>query len=164
MKVIDINNNNISKFNKLVKQKGKVAVVIFHASWCGHCVEFANKWKDIKKLSKSIKKDLLLARVEEKMFDGLEINHDIKGFPTISLFKSGQKISDYNGSRDTDAFLSYLKTCSKLVKKSSNKINTKKIAKKLKTKKYSKLLKKLKNKTKRNKKKHKRNKRKRKKL
>ncbi len=152
---MDINDNNINKFNKLINKNGKIAVVIFHATWCGHCIEFGKYWNEIKKKSKSIKKHILLARVEEKMLNSIKINNNIKGFPTITLFNSGKKIKDYNGIRDTENFIKFLNDNAKSIKhKINKKVNTKKIAKKLKTKKYSKLLKKLNKKYKKNTKKN----------
>lgn len=114
IKVIEVNMNNINKFNKDINKVGNVAIVIYHASWCGYCKEFFNnEWGNIKNMVKGIKGNMILATVEEKFNNNINVDNNIGGFPTIRLYKSGNKIEDMPANsnvRKANNFINYIKS------------------------------------------------------
>ena len=45
LNILDMNDTNVNKFNELSK-KGK-SILIFHASWCGHCQRLDSIWGNL---------------------------------------------------------------------------------------------------------------------
>ena len=125
---IDVNDSTkINKFNNLVKNS--ITLVAFVAPWCGHCQALHPKWSMLKKMMKRFvtEKKLVLATVEEKYINDVNIKSEISGFPTIKLYKDGEYKDEYNGPRELPALYNYIKTNIKLINKNKQK---KKISKK----------------------------------
>ncbi|KAH0566889.1 thioredoxin domain-containing protein 5 homolog [Cotesia glomerata] len=83
-------------------EKG-VTFIKFFAPWCGHCKRLAPTWEDLgKKFIDNpnvhiVKVDCTLS-TNKQLCDDQEVD----GFPTLLLYKNGQKIDEYNGSRTLD--------------------------------------------------------------
>lgn len=78
-------------------------LVLFYASWCGHCSAFMPVWDEcVKKLSNYPVKFTKIECIDtEKRCAG------VPGFPTIRFFKDG-KVEEYRGPRtinDIEIFL-----------------------------------------------------------
>jgi len=114
--IMDVNETNLKSFNNKIKTMS--AIVCFHANWCGHCQSLEPEWNNmIKNLNKN-ELNGLLARVEEKNLDGVDCDKDIKGYPTIRVFKDGKKYGDdYSGKREEKELTEFVK---KMLSKSSN--------------------------------------------
>lgn len=75
----------------------------FFAPWCGHCKRLAPTWDELGKkfagsdLVKVIRVDCTLD--ENKSLCSKE---GVDGYPSLFLYKDGEKISEYNGSRSLD--------------------------------------------------------------
>ncbi|XP_015113214.1 thioredoxin domain-containing protein 5 homolog [Diachasma alloeum] len=83
-------------------EKG-VTFIKFFAPWCGHCKRLAPTWENLGK--KFIGRgDVRIVKVDctldtsKKLCDEQEVD----GFPTLFLYKDGEKISEYSGSRTLD--------------------------------------------------------------
>jgi protein disulfide-isomerase-like protein len=123
--VIDVNKiNKINKFNNMVKNS--ITLVAFVAPWCGHCKALHPKWRTLKKMMKRFmsEKKLVIATVEEKYINEVDIKSEVSGFPTIKLYKDGEHVDDYNGPRELPGLYNYIKSHVKLINK--NKQNKKK--------------------------------------
>jgi len=80
-------------------EKG-VTIVKFFAPWCGHCKRMAPTWDELaakfagNPLAKVAKVDCTLEENKD-----LCNEQGVDGFPTIFIYKAGNKIEEYNGSR-----------------------------------------------------------------
>lgn len=146
MKLINVNDSNIDKFNKMVMKGGQKTVVKYYADWCGHCKELNRKWPKIVNNVRKLKGNGILASVPENMIHKLQCSKSIQGYPTIRYMVSGEKKGlDYNGIREVKELTRYIKKkltrCKKntrrfkKTKKKRRKKTKKKRRKKLKTKK-----------------------------
>lgn len=86
-------------------------LVEFYAPWCGHCKKLAPDWK---KAAKDLKGKARLGAVDCDVEKALCSKYDVKGFPTIKVFKEGgsSKVEDYNGARDADGIVSFVEQAS----------------------------------------------------
>lgn len=85
-----------------------------YAPWCGHCKQLAPVYE---KLGEAVKAAGLSDKLVIAKMDGTanEVDYpgvNVKGFPTLFLFKNGEKATpiDYEGNRDLDGFISFLKS------------------------------------------------------
>lgn len=81
---------------------------LFKAEWCGHCQNFKPVWKSLKSYSDFNNKiDFITYDADKNTSDIKKFNID--GFPTILLMKGGN-IVQYEGSRDMDSMITFIKT------------------------------------------------------
>lgn len=75
----------------------------FFAPWCGHCKRLAPTWDQL--AAKFIARaDVKIAKVDCTLADNKELcsEQDVDGFPTMFIYKNGEKIAEYNGSRSLE--------------------------------------------------------------
>ncbi|KAL3278576.1 hypothetical protein HHI36_016121 [Cryptolaemus montrouzieri] len=80
-----------------------ITFIKFFAPWCGHCKTLAPTWESLGK--KYINNNLInIAKVDCTVQENKSLCNDEKvgGFPTIYLYKNGEKISEYSGSRSLE--------------------------------------------------------------
>lgn len=86
---------------------------LFHANWCGHCVEFNPEWKKIKnKLSSDLAQRGMRVNLSFNEYEAdanpKEIAEaGVEGFPTIRVTINGHT-DEYNGKRTKQAFCDYV--------------------------------------------------------
>ncbi|KAG5674681.1 hypothetical protein PVAND_004633 [Polypedilum vanderplanki] len=90
-----------SNFNKLVLNSEDVWFVAFIAPWCGHCKNLHPEWD---KAATQLKGKVKVGRVDATVEQSLAQKYDIKGFPTIKIFKGG-KVEDYEGGRTASSIV-----------------------------------------------------------
>ena len=83
-------------------------VVLVHAHWCGHCRNFKPEWEKFAH-SHSSGSPVIVAEIEESQLDTFHKKHpklhekiigrEGLGFPTVFIFKSGEKLDRYAGER-----------------------------------------------------------------
>jgi protein disulfide-isomerase-like protein len=83
---------------------GKPTMVLFYAPWCPHCKSMMGDWA---KLKTKAPKHIKIAKVNCDEKPHLASKHQVKGFPTIILFKDGQKHT-FEGPRNLENFLNFL--------------------------------------------------------
>jgi protein disulfide isomerase len=93
-----------SNFDKIVS--GDLTLVKFYAPWCGHCKTLAPEFE---KASVSLKGVATLAEVDCTKETELASKFGIKGFPTMMIFRNGEKVEDYNGPRTASGITAYMK-------------------------------------------------------
>jgi len=95
-----------STFDEVVNNNDLV-VVEFYAPWCGHCKKLTPEWGQA--ATRLLKNDppVLLAKVDCTVETELQSRFDVKGYPTIKIFRRGTP-SEYSGPRVADGIVSYV--------------------------------------------------------
>lgn len=82
------------------------SMVLFYAPWCPHCKTVMGDWAKLKKASPG---GMNIAKVNCDKKPELAEKHEVKGFPTIILFKGGKKVY-FEGPRNLENFLEFIKS------------------------------------------------------
>lgn len=82
---------NAANFNRIVRNTEHAVLVEFYAPWCGHCKSLAPEMVNAASKMKGIAK-VVAVNCDEEMNKGLCGQYQVKGFPTIKLFKGGPKV------------------------------------------------------------------------
>lgn len=95
---------------------GKVAsydtiLVMFYAPWCGHCKRLKPEFEKAAPILKANDPPVMLAKVD-CTDDGKDAcgRFDVKGYPTLKIFKGGELSSDYNGPRDASGIVKFMRS------------------------------------------------------
>ncbi|KAK6629815.1 hypothetical protein RUM43_003635 [Polyplax serrata] len=86
-----------------------LSFVKFFAPWCGHCKRLAPIWNELNKKIEGIP-NVRLVKVDCTVDNSKELcnEQEVEGFPTLYLYKNGDKISEYNGSRNLEDLYEFL--------------------------------------------------------
>jgi len=85
-----------------------VTVVKFYAPWCGHCKRMAPEYEKAAKILKENDPPVPLVEVDcttEKAVCG---KYEVSGYPTLKVFRNGEKSADYSGGREANDFVKFL--------------------------------------------------------
>uniref|UniRef100_A0AC35FXX6 Protein disulfide-isomerase n=1 Tax=Panagrolaimus sp. PS1159 TaxID=55785 RepID=A0AC35FXX6_9BILA len=93
-----------SNFDDFLAENPTV-LIEFYAPWCGHCKTLAPEYE---KAAKRLK-DVPLAKVDATVETELNKRFKIEGFPTLKFWKDGENPIDYDGGRDADSIVQWLK-------------------------------------------------------
>ncbi|UZJ53027.1 hypothetical protein CBS101457_002347 [Exobasidium rhododendri] len=80
-------------------------LVEFYAPWCGHCQALGPQYSAAATTLKN--ESIKLAKVDCTAEEQLCGQYDVKGYPTLKVFRNGQA-SEYTGPRKTDGIISYM--------------------------------------------------------
>jgi protein disulfide isomerase len=92
-------------FNDVISSSDFV-LVEFYAPWCGHCKKLEPEFDAA---AKELKGVAILAKLDATIDKEMGEKYEIKGFPTIKVFRGGELSGDYEGGRTAADFIAYVK-------------------------------------------------------
>lgn len=108
--VIDLSNNDKDGFVSEISKHGTVLVEFF-APWCGHCKRLAPEYSKAATALLANDPPVPLAKVDctSDMGKDLCSEYGVSGYPTLKIFKDGAFASEYQGPREADGIVKYMK-------------------------------------------------------
>jgi len=97
-------------YDQIVLDDSKDVLIEFYAPWCGHCKALAPKYDILAELyvKEGYTDKVTIAKVDATAND---VPDEIQGFPTIKLYKAGDKSNPvtYSGSRSIEDLIKFIK-------------------------------------------------------
>ncbi|KAK6731806.1 hypothetical protein RB195_007954 [Necator americanus] len=97
-----------SNFDELIKSH-EVALVKFYAPWCGHCKKMAPEFEKASTKLKNNDPPITLIEVDCTVEKTTCDKFGVKGFPTLKIFRHGLEAQSYEGPRDADGIIKYMR-------------------------------------------------------
>ena len=69
------------------------------APWCGHCKKLAPTYEKVANYFHEKNAGVHVAKIDATEHQGLASRFDIKGYPTLLLFREDRKVADFSGPR-----------------------------------------------------------------
>jgi len=96
-------------FNEIVMDPTKDVLIEFYAPWCGHCKSLAPKYEELgKKLIDAGANSIVVAKMDATSND-VPPEFNVRGYPTIYFVPKNNKPSLYEGQREVNDFVNFLK-------------------------------------------------------
>jgi protein disulfide isomerase len=95
-------------YDQVVRSSSKDFLIMYFATWCGHCTQFKPKFEE---LAKRFAQNTNLGFAKIDGVNNLVEDVAISGYPTLYFFKNGQKSSpiQYEGNRDPEDLIQFIK-------------------------------------------------------
>ncbi len=96
----------MSKFSELINQD-KPVLVDFFAEWCGPCKMLAPILKQVKD---SLGDTVSIVKIDVDKNQALAAKYQVKGVPTMLLFKNGKQVWRQSGVLQKDEIINIIQT------------------------------------------------------
>jgi len=104
--VIKVDKDN---FDETIKEG--VTFVKFFAPWCGHCKRLAPTWEQLAENYKgddNVKIGHVDCTADSNINRALCDGQGVNGFPTLFIYKNGEKVEEYSDKRSLDALKAFV--------------------------------------------------------
>jgi len=91
-------------FNKIINDV-KPVLIDFHAEWCGPCKSLAPV---IKELAKEVSGKVRIIKIDVDKNQAIAQRYNVKGVPTLVLFKNGKILWRQSGFQTKQALLNVI--------------------------------------------------------
>lgn len=113
MKAIVLTQDSKDHFKEAIKREQPM-IMLYYASWCGHCQVLHPTWEALKKKVEKLD-GISIGEVEYANMNALPASlKNIRGFPTIQVLEKGKVKTEYQGDRRLDSLLAFAKSHAKV--------------------------------------------------
>ena len=121
---MDVTSSTLETFRQSMTKPN--VIVLYHASWCPHCVVFLPTWKKFSNECQKKYNNVSVYSVEQSMLDNVSWKNTAgklqkpitSGFPTVKFYSKGNEVSSFADERKTDNLLKFVE--SNMVKKTKS--------------------------------------------
>lgn len=88
---------------------GPITLVKFYAPWCGHCKKIAPEFESASEILDP--EGVTLAEVDCTADESKDVcsKYGVRGYPTLKIFRPETDPSDYEGGRDSEGIVKYMR-------------------------------------------------------
>ena len=109
-RVVDLSGYQVDEFKSELENYDSIFIK-FYAPYCGHCKSMAQDFISASKTLQDDDSPILLAEVDCTSATGTKVcaKYNIRGYPSLKLFKHGTPFKDYEGERKSKDLVEWLK-------------------------------------------------------